>query len=251
MRLEQEKAKIEAEKQERERAKKEEAEKQANLSNNSNLYKVKPKNNVKTTSQENQKSKPPRSDSSSSFLTKYDKIKTWTFAMLRDEINTSTDIELLDACRIEFDARLKQHHKWQERLALSQSVSGFTSYESYRENILNNVKQRYFKIIHDFDQGADKRLKGKTIFYFHFSGENCMHQVKATYLESDSSKPVLERYSRNSDSEKICQILLKNTGLVETYNAEISASEFAGMWSFQVNNNKLMLEKKEFVIQEF
>ena len=219
----------------------EETERQA-----SNLYKVKPKNDIKATATAI-KQEP------SSFLEKYDKIKTWTFAMLRDEINTSTDIDLLDACRIEFDARLKQHHKWQERLALSQSVSGFTSYESYRENILNNVKQRYFKIIHDFDQGADKRLKGKTIFYFHFSGEHCMHQVKATYLDSDSSKPVLERYSRNSDSEKICQILLKNTGLVETYNAEISASEFAGMWSFQIKNNsdKLLLEKKEFVIQEF
>ena len=98
------------------------------------LYKIKSVGRRKITEQKH---------AESSFLEKYDKIKHWSFAMLRDEINNSTDIELLDACRIEFDARLTQHHKWQERLALSQSITGFTSYESYRENTLNTVKQRY------------------------------------------------------------------------------------------------------------
>ena len=108
----------------------------------------------------------------------------------------------------------------------------------------------YFKIIHDFEQGNDKRLKGKTLFYFHFAGEHCQHQVKATYLESDSSKPVLERFSVKTQPDKVCQIVLKDTGLVGTYNSEISASEFAGMWSFNAGGGK-MLQKKEFVVSEF
>lgn len=233
-----EKAQIEREKRERDDEAKQDKEAVMKVQK---LYKIKSVGRRKITEQKH---------AESSFLEKYDKIKHWSFAMLRDEINNSTDIELLDACRIEFDARLTQHHKWQERLALSQSITGFTSYESYRENTLNTVKQRYFKIIHDFEQGNDKRLKGKTLFYFHFAGEHCQHQVKATYLESDSSKPVLERFSVKTQPDKVCQIVLKDTGLVGTYNSEISASEFAGMWSFNAGGGK-MLQKKEFVVSEF
>merc|ERR1712013_266319 len=45
---------------------------------------------------------------------KYDLAK-WKYAELRDTINTSCDIELLEACREEFHRRLKVYHAWKAR----------------------------------------------------------------------------------------------------------------------------------------
>lgn len=62
---------------------------------------------------------PPKSPlSSSSFTTssgrKYD-LSKWKYAELRDAINTSCDIELLEACREEFHRRLKVYHAWKSK----------------------------------------------------------------------------------------------------------------------------------------
>merc|ERR1711899_413161 len=39
----------------------------------------------------------------------------WKYAELRDTINTSCDIELLEACREEFHRRLKVYHAWKSK----------------------------------------------------------------------------------------------------------------------------------------
>ena len=39
-------------------------------------------------------------------------LSKWTYAKLRDTINTSCDVELLDSCREEFHRRLKVYHAW-------------------------------------------------------------------------------------------------------------------------------------------
>merc|ERR1711962_1928862 len=39
----------------------------------------------------------------------------WKYAELRDTINTSCDIELLEACREEFHRRLKVYHAWKAK----------------------------------------------------------------------------------------------------------------------------------------
>ena len=62
---------------------------------------------------------PPKSPlSSSSFTTasgrKYD-LSKWKYAELRDAINTSCDIDLLEACREEFHRRLKVYHAWKSK----------------------------------------------------------------------------------------------------------------------------------------
>ena len=68
-----------------------------------------------------------------------------------------------EACRIEFDHRLRQHYNWQDRVARQQSVTGFTSYESYAKGTLQEVRQRYFKLSHvTTDNGL---LRGRTEFY--------------------------------------------------------------------------------------
>jgi myosin-6 len=45
---------------------------------------------------------------------KYD-LSKWKYAELRDTINTSCDIELLEACREEFHRRLKVYHAWKAK----------------------------------------------------------------------------------------------------------------------------------------
>ena len=44
-------------------------------------------------------------------LKKHD-LSKWKYADLRDTINTSCDVELLEACREEFHRRLKVYHQW-------------------------------------------------------------------------------------------------------------------------------------------
>ena len=46
--------------------------------------------------------------------TKYD-LSNWKYAELRDTINTSCDIDLLEACREEFHRRLKVYHAWKAK----------------------------------------------------------------------------------------------------------------------------------------
>lgn len=45
---------------------------------------------------------------------KYD-LSKWKYSELRDVINTSCDIELLEACRHEFHRRLKVYHAWKAK----------------------------------------------------------------------------------------------------------------------------------------
>ncbi|XP_071535802.1 myosin heavy chain 95F isoform X4 [Panulirus ornatus] len=45
---------------------------------------------------------------------KYD-LSKWKYAELRDTINTSCDLELLEACRAEFHRRLKVYHAWKAK----------------------------------------------------------------------------------------------------------------------------------------
>ena len=45
---------------------------------------------------------------------KYD-LSNWKYAELRDTINTSCDIDLLEACREEFHRRLKVYHAWKAK----------------------------------------------------------------------------------------------------------------------------------------
>lgn len=39
-------------------------------------------------------------------------VSQWKYADLRDAINTSHDVDLLEACRLEFHRRLKVYHAW-------------------------------------------------------------------------------------------------------------------------------------------
>lgn len=45
---------------------------------------------------------------------RYDLTK-WTYTQLRDYINTSTDIDMIQACRDEFARRLQAYHNWRAK----------------------------------------------------------------------------------------------------------------------------------------
>jgi myosin-6 len=65
----------------------------------------------------------PRSLTSSSSVTKgflnskYEYLTKWKYSELRDTINTSCDIDLLEACKAEFHRRLKVYHEWKAKNA--------------------------------------------------------------------------------------------------------------------------------------
>lgn len=65
---------------------------------------------------------------------KYD-LSKWKYSELRDTINTSCDIELLEACRHEFHRRLKVYHAWKAK---------------NRKRTTMDDNERYFKSIYTF-----------------------------------------------------------------------------------------------------
>ena len=67
-----------------------------------------------TSNYPNQSRKQSSSSSTSSSKQNYD-LSNWKYAELRDTINTSCDIELLEACREEFHRRLKVYHAWKTK----------------------------------------------------------------------------------------------------------------------------------------
>ena len=56
---------------------------------------------------------------------RYDLTK-WTYTQLRDFINTSTDIDMIQACRDEFARRLTAYHNWRSKVSISEKLSLFT-----------------------------------------------------------------------------------------------------------------------------
>ena len=63
--------------------------------------------------------------------TKYD-LSNWKYAELRDTINTSCDIELLEACREEFHRRLKVYHAWKSKNRKTKSQATVNNEENTR-----------------------------------------------------------------------------------------------------------------------
>lgn len=90
---------------------------------------------------------------------KFDLTK-WKYSDLRDTINTSCDLELLEACREEFHRRLKVYHAWKSRANKNKTMDGeqrapssimnqdpFSFNANFNQNgLTSNNEQRYFRI---------------------------------------------------------------------------------------------------------
>ncbi|CAG9853814.1 unnamed protein product [Phyllotreta striolata] len=160
-------------------------------------------------------------------------LSKWKYSELRDTINTSCDIELLEACRHEFHRRLKVYHAWKaknrkrtimdenERAPRSVMESAVKSQRITPKPVLDNNSQRYFRI--PFQRpGADQSRRGW--WYAHFDGQYVARQME---LHPDKV-PILLVAGR--DDMQMCELSLEETGLTRKRGAEILENEFNKEW---------------------
>ncbi|XP_063909562.1 myosin heavy chain 95F isoform X1 [Zophobas morio] len=164
---------------------------------------------------------------------KYD-LSKWKYSELRDTINTSCDIELLEACRHEFHRRLKVYHAWKaknrkrtimdenERAPRSVMESAArTPKLQQKAPILDNNSQRYFRIPF-VRPGGDNSKRGW--WYAHFDG-----QYVARQIELHPEKPPILLVAGKDDMQ-MCELSLEETGLTRKRGAEILENEFNKEW---------------------
>ncbi|CAH0407500.1 unnamed protein product [Chilo suppressalis] len=165
---------------------------------------------------------------------KYD-LSKWKYSELRDTINTSCDIELLEACRHEFHRRLKVYHAWkaknarktttldQERAPQSVMEAAKAPRVAQRGEILG-ARHRYFRIpfVRASATGESDR---RGWWYAHFDG-----QYVARQMELHPDKPPVLLHA-GVDDMQMCELSLEETGLTRKRGAEILEHEFEREWT--------------------
>jgi myosin-6 len=169
----------------------------------------------------------------------------WKYAELRDTINASCDIELLEACREEFHRRLKVYHEWkmknkrrtqgqqdddeQQRVPESvmqaaRSASGGSSARAVSDDIDGGeAPQRYFRV--PFVRPAGQpRDQPKGWWYAHFDGQWIARQIDML----PGKKPIL--LVAGKDDMEMCELSLEETGLTRKKGAEILPRQFEDLW---------------------
>ncbi|XP_068631388.1 myosin heavy chain 95F isoform X2 [Battus philenor] len=161
---------------------------------------------------------------------KYD-LSKWKYSELRDTINTSCDIELLEACRHEFHRRLKVYHAWkaknarkptlheQERAPQSIMEAAKAPRVSGREVL--GARHRYFRIPFVRPGGGERR----GWWYAHFDGRYVARQME---LHPDKTPVLLQA---GVDDMQMCELSLEETGLTRKRGAEILEHEFEREWA--------------------
>ncbi|XP_077973488.1 unconventional myosin-VI-like [Styela clava] len=169
----------------------------------------------------------------------------WKYADLRDTINTSTDVALLEACRAEFHRRLKVYHKWkntnkarnqgnqdkQEERApteITQHAAHMVQQRPLPKIPQAEMKaQRYFRIpfIRPVDRGVDATMRKKGWWFVHFDGPYIARQME---LHPDTVPLLLVA---GKDDIRICELTLEETGLAKKKGAEILQHEFEQVWA--------------------
>jgi len=167
-------------------------------------------------------------------------LSKWKYADLRDTINTSTDIDLLEACREEFHRRLKVYHAWKMKNmnkeknkgarapeALRDAASKRTSAPPAKKKKKDERPQRFFRIPFvrpDADGAAAKKGGKKGWWFAHFDGQWIARQME---LHPDK-EPVL--LVAGKDDMEMCELSLDETGLARKRGAEILSREFEDEW---------------------
>lgn len=167
---------------------------------------------------------------------KYD-LSKWKYSELRDTINTSCDIELLEACRHEFHRRLKVYHAWkaknarkttmadQERAPQSIMDAAKTPRLPQKGEILG-ARHRYFRIPFVRAGGAgNAEGERRGWWYAHFDGQYVARQME---LHPDKTPVLLQA---GVDDMQMCELSLEETGLTRKRGAEILEHEFEREWA--------------------
>lgn len=171
---------------------------------------------------------------------KYD-LSKWKYSELRDTINTSCDIELLEACRHEFHRRLKVYHAWkaknarkttmaeQERAPQSIMDAAKTPRLPQKGDILG-ARHRYFRIpfvrpASGGGGGGGGEGERRGWWYAHFDGQYVARQME---LHPDKTPVLLQA---GVDDMQMCELSLDETGLTRKRGAEILEHEFEREWA--------------------
>ncbi|XP_065567367.1 myosin heavy chain 95F-like isoform X2 [Artemia franciscana] len=163
-------------------------------------------------------------------------LSSWKYSELRDTINNSCDIALLEACKEEFSRRLKVYHTWKgnnskkdvkeelqsEPKLILEAADKATSMSVVPPKDPSPSKineQRYFRIPFE-----DLNSKPKGWWYAHFDGPWIARQIEI-YLDKT---PVL--LVKGCDDMQMCELSLDETGLTGKQGAEILEIEFQREW---------------------
>lgn len=175
--------------------------------------------------------------------TKYD-LTEWKYAELRDAINTSTDIDLLTACKDEFHRRMQIYQQWKEKnenntnphsmrapeTVLSAGNNGAAIRTSDQSS--SNI-QRYFKVPFASRKDRSKHLfhgllgdqsTAMGMWYAHFDGQWIARQMEI----HPNKNPILLIAGR--DDMDMCEMSLDATQLTRKKGAEILGDEFEALW---------------------
>jgi len=174
---------------------------------------------------------------------KYD-LSKWKYSELRDTINTSCDIDLLEACRVEFHRRLKIYHAWKaknrrrsvmdenERAPRSIMDAAAKSPRTPTKNVISGSSQRYFRIpfirpnglTNGHSDSLNESNNKRGWWYAHFDG-----QYVARQMELHPDKPAI-LLTAGVDDMQMCELSLEETGLTRKRGAEILEHEFNKEW---------------------
>ncbi|KAG6453601.1 hypothetical protein O3G_MSEX008225 [Manduca sexta] len=166
---------------------------------------------------------------------KYD-LSKWKYSELRDTINTSCDIELLEACRHEFHRRLKVYHAWkaknarkttmadQERAPQSIMDAARAPRAVGRGSVLG-ARHRYFRIPFVRAGAPGDAPDRRGWWYAHFDGQYVARQME---LHPDKTPVLLQA---GVDDMQMCELSLEETGLTRKRGAEILEHEFEREWA--------------------
>ncbi|KAL5010725.1 hypothetical protein ScPMuIL_013030 [Solemya velum] len=166
---------------------------------------------------------------------KYDLTK-WKYAELRDAINTSCDLEMLEACREEFHRRLKVYHSWKVKNKKQndskkderapETITQNSNYTVSKQNDKGSDVQRFFHI--PFARPADEYRDGSErrqgMWYAHFDGHWIARQME---LYPDK-QPVL--LLAGIDDMQMCELSIEETGLAKKKGAEMLGKDFEDVW---------------------
>lgn len=192
---------------------------------------------------------------------KYDLTK-WRYSDLRDTINTSCDLELLEACKREFHRRLKVYHAWRENNSrqsqqrapssvLQDAGSCFGAGASNNESAktppapvvvvnakfastTNSNEQRFFRIpfVRSSQCNGSQPVAPTATtngqrgwWYAHFDGQWIARQLE---LHPDK-EPILLVAGR--DDIEMCELSLRETRLTSKRGAEIVPQQFEEEWA--------------------
>ncbi|XP_025829691.1 myosin heavy chain 95F isoform X2 [Agrilus planipennis] len=180
------------------------------------------------------KSEAVRSQQAAMSKSKYD-LSKWKYSELRDTINTSCDIELLEACRHEFHRRLKVYHAWKaknkKRTVMDENeraprsvmdAAQKTPKVQQKAPVIGGTDQRYFRIPFTRPGATDQNKRGW--WYAHFDG-----QYVARQMELHPEKPPILLVAGKDDMQ-MCELSLEETGLTRKRGAEILEHEFNKEW---------------------